>query len=98
MILGRVGGRVVGTNRADGIDGAVYLLVEEYGKDVKPSGRYLVALDLLGAGQDEVVIVAQGSSSRQTDTTKNRAVDAVIVGIVDEVDSGRDIIYRKHAD
>ena len=97
MILGRVGGRVVSTNRSDGIDGAAYLLVEEYGKGMKPTGGHLVALDLLGAGQDEVVLIAQGSSARQTATTKNRAVDAVIIGIVDQVGSDEGMIYRKNA-
>ena len=97
MILGRVAGNVVGTNRSDGIDGGVYLLIEEYGRDMKPAGRHVVALDLLGAGPDEAVLVSQGSSARQTETTKDRAVDAVIVGIIDEVDSDRGIIYRKNA-
>ncbi|MBN2049735.1 MAG: EutN/CcmL family microcompartment protein [Spirochaetales bacterium] len=97
MILGRIGGQVVGTRRADGVDGAVYLLVEEYARDMKPSGRYLVVLDTLGAGQDEVVLVSQGSSARQTETTKNKAVDAVIVGIVDQVCSGGGRIYGKDA-
>lgn len=95
MILGRVAGQVVGTRRADGIDGGVYLQVEELAGGMKPSGRYMVALDLLGSGRDEVVIVSQGSSARQTDTTKNKAVDAVIVGIVDQVASGHKSIYRK---
>lgn len=96
MILGRVEGRVVGTHRADGIDGGVYLLIEEYAGGMKPSGRHLVVLDILGAGPGEAVLVSQGSSARQTESTKNKAVDAVIVGIIDQVDSGGKDLYRKH--
>ena len=95
MILGKVTGQVVGTSRTDGVEGGTYLLVEEFTRDMKPGGNILIVLDILGTGPGENVIVSQGSSARQTEVTKEKAIDAVIVGIIDEVSSGKEIVYRK---
>jgi microcompartment protein CcmK/EutM len=46
-----------------------------------------VAVDAVGAGVDEVVLYASGSSARLTAVTQNRPVDAVIMAVVDEVES-----------
>ncbi len=46
----------------------------------------MVAVDSVGAGEGEIVLVATGSSSRQTEFTKNKPVDAVIMAIVDKLD------------
>ena len=46
----------------------------------------MVAVDSVGAGEGEVVLVATGSSSRMTSFTKDKPVDAVIMGIVDKLD------------
>lgn len=47
------------------------------------TGRAIVAVDVVGCGEGQVVIVTQGSSARMTEATKNMPADAVIVGIVD---------------
>jgi microcompartment protein CcmK/EutM len=52
-------------------------------------------LDLVGAGTGEVVIVAQGSSARQTPFTKEKPIDAVIVGIVDLVEENGKVVFKK---
>jgi len=95
MILARVAGTVVTDRSTDGIPGARYLLVE--GCDGAGAGKkgYIIALDAVGAGQDEVVLVSQGTSSRQTADTDRKAVDALIIGIVDAVDEHGTITYRK---
>jgi microcompartment protein CcmK/EutM len=61
MIFGRVAGSVVSTRKQDGISGTKYLLVHLCNQHGSAIEGYLVALDLVGAGTGEVVIVAQGS-------------------------------------
>ena len=51
----------------------------------KPGGNTIVAIDTLGAGEGELVMLAQGSSARQADGLKSMPVDAAIVGLVDTV-------------
>ena len=58
-------------------------------------GRYHVALDVVDAGVGEMVMIAQGSSCRQTSISDRKPVDALICGIVDLVDEKGQIVYRK---
>ena len=51
----------------------------------KPGNNTIVAIDTLGAGEDELVMFAQGSSARQAEGLKSIPVDAAIVGLVDSV-------------
>jgi ethanolamine utilization protein EutN len=53
------------------------------------TGRTLVSVDTVGAGEGEMVLVVQGSSARMTPETKTLPVDATIVGIVDTVNLGK---------
>jgi len=55
----------------------------------------LVAVDLVGAGVEEMVIISQGSSARQTESTHQKPVDCVIVGIVDMVEAYNKIVFKK---
>jgi microcompartment protein CcmK/EutM len=95
MVLGRVVGTVVCSSRNDGLEGARYLLVDKINKHGENKGDYLVALDILGAGNDEMVLVTEGSPSRETPLTVNKPLDALIVGIVDLIDENEKVIYRK---
>jgi carbon dioxide concentrating mechanism protein CcmL len=95
MVLGKVVGTVVCSTRNDGFEGARYLLVEKTDQYGKKKGEYIVALDILGTGHDELVIVTEGSPSRETPLTVNKPVDALIVGIVDLIDENDSVIYRK---
>ena len=95
MIFAEVVGTVVATRREDGISGAKYLLVEECSFRGEPRGRYHVALDVVDAGVGEMVMIAQGSSCRQTEVSDRKPVDALICGIVDLVDEQGRIVYRK---
>ena len=69
--------------------------VDEERRGMKPVGRTLVAVDTVGAGEGELVLVTQGSSARLTPETKNLPVDAVIIGIVDTVHVGPGCVYHK---
>ena len=95
MIFAQVVGTVVATRRADGISGAKYLLVEQCSSRGEGRGRYHVALDVVDAGVGELVMIAQGSSCRQTSLSDRKPVDALICGIVDLVDEQGRIVYRK---
>ncbi len=86
MILGKVIGTVWSTRKDENLVGAKFLIVRHLNLDYSPKDATLVAVDSVGAGVGEVVLVAQGSSARQTTITKNKPVDAVIMAIVDKLD------------
>jgi ethanolamine utilization protein EutN len=86
MFLGRVIGTVWSTKKDENLVGAKFLIVRELTLDLKEKERFVVAVDSVGAGEGEVVLVATGSSSRMTSFTKDKPVDAVVMGIVDKLD------------
>jgi microcompartment protein CcmK/EutM len=95
MLLGKVVGTLVATQKEPRMDGLRFLVVRTLGADGKESGDYVVAVDGVGAGPDEVVLYATGSSARQTVATEERPCDAVIMAIVDSWELGGKEIYRK---
>jgi carbon dioxide concentrating mechanism protein CcmL len=95
MIFGKVVGTVVCSSKNDSLEGPRYLLVEKTNQHGEKKGDYLVALDIIGAGNDELVLVTEGSPSRETPITANKPLDALIVGIVDLVDENDKVIYSK---
>jgi ethanolamine utilization protein EutN len=86
MFLGRVIGTVWSTKKDEQLVGAKFLIVRELNLQMKEKERFVIAIDSVGAGEGEVVLVATGSSSRMTTFTKDKPVDAVIMGIVDKLD------------
>ena len=86
MILGKVIGTVWSTRKDENLVGAKFLIVRHLDIEYKPKEATVIAVDSVGAGVGEVVLVAQGSSARQTTFTKNKPVDAVIMAIVDKLD------------
>lgn len=87
MKMGRVIGTVVATRKDPSLEGVKLLVVEDLDLDLRPAGGYVVAVDAVGAGANEVVLYASGSSARQTDVTRDRPVDAVIMAILDSFDA-----------
>jgi len=92
MFLARVTGHVVATQKDKTLNGQKLFVVEplnvKFDDQNKPSslgntGRAIVALDSVGCGEGQLVLVVQGSSARMTDITKNLPADALVVGIVD---------------
>lgn len=102
MILAKVEGAIVATKKNTKMTGSKLLLVRPLvidsptAKEFKPGVTTLVAVDSLGAGEGEVVLVVQGSSARLAADDKDTPVDAVVIGIVDTVDIGKQIIFRAH--
>ena len=86
MFLGRVIGTVWSTKKDENLVGAKLLIVKQLDLNLKEKDNFVVAVDSVGAGESEIVLVATGSSSRQTEITKNKPVDAVIMAIVDKLD------------
>jgi ethanolamine utilization protein EutN len=92
MFLARVIGTVVSTKKDEAMKGRKLvllrpLLVDEANPaQLRPGTNTIVAIDAIGAGQDEVVLFCQGSSARQASGMKTLPVDAVVTGIVDTVD------------
>jgi len=98
MILAKVVGTVVSTQKEPSMDGLKFLLLQQIGSDGKPKGGMVVAADAVDAGAGEIVLYASGSSARQTKRTENRPCDAVVMAIVDNWEVDGNLIYKKSAD
>jgi ethanolamine utilization protein EutN len=104
MFLARVTGNVVASQKDKTLNGQKLLVVEplnvKYDESTqKPAslgntGRAIVAIDVVGAGDGQLVLVVQGSSARMTDVTKNLPADAIIVGIVDSAEYGGKTFFK----
>jgi microcompartment protein CcmK/EutM len=102
MFVALVTGSVVATQKTAAMTGHKMLVVEPYRLDEKtrdrlvPTGRTFIAVDTLGAGEGQFVLVTQGSSARLTPETKSLPIDAVIIGLVDTVRiEGKEVFNRK---
>ena len=98
MLIGRVVGNVVASQKAESLEGLKFLVVREMTVEAKETDAYVVAADAVGAGVGDVVLYATGSSARQTPQTDKRPADAVIMAIVDSWEIGGKIRYDKAKD
>lgn len=94
MELAVVVGQVVSTVKCPGFEGDRLLLIDFINPDGQRQGSLHVAADGIGAGTGEWVLVVQGSSARKT-ISDSVPVDMSVVGIVDEVVLGQDLVYHK---
>lgn len=85
MIIGKVAGTVVATRKSENLVGMKFLVVQKYKMDGTPTADYVVALDAVGAGAEEMVMVVSGSSARLTSRTEGKPTDATIIGIIDTI-------------
>ena len=88
MYLGRVIGNVVSTSKNEHLVGMKLLIVEKLTERLEREGTSEVAVDSVGAGAGEIVIVCKGSSARYVFGKGDAPVDTSIVGIVDTVEVG----------
>jgi len=86
LFLGKVIGSVWSTKKDENLVGSKLLIVRQVDLEYNEKENFVVAVDSVGAGVGEIVLVATGSSSRQTKITKDKPVDAVIMAIVDKLD------------
>ncbi len=97
MRIARVIGHVIATVRSQNMRMDKLCLVEYINKQGESSGEVHVAMDQLGAGEDEWVLVVAGSSARTLygDAEQPPPVDLCIVGIIDKVASANEQMYCK---
>ena len=96
MTIGKVVGTVVCTQKTPSLEGVKFQLVQPLSaSDMSKTGSPIVAIDAIGAGRGEVVLMASGSSARQTVQTTNTPCDAVIMAIIDSVEVEGSEVFRK---
>ncbi len=101
MFVAKVTGSVVSTQKVDELVGQKLMIVEPYRLDAKSrkklttTGRTFVAVDNLGSGIGDFVLICQGSSARLTPETKKLPIDTVIIGIVDRVQVEDNCVFTR---
>ncbi|QAY63317.1 ethanolamine utilization protein EutN [Xylanimonas allomyrinae] len=95
MLIARVLGSAVCTIKAESLRGAKLLVVRRATPADELVGEPFVAVDAVGAGQGELVLVAQGSAARHTEPTAGAPTDAVIMAILDSVEVEGQVTFRK---
>ncbi len=86
MIIARIIGTVVSTQKDERLNGKKLLIVRPINLDGSDQKGYIVSVDTVGAGYDEKVIVVSGSSARMAEGNKDVPVDSAIIGVIDEID------------
>ena len=95
MQIGKVVGSVVATQKDGGIDNMKLLVVQVHSHTCEPLDQYVVAVDAVQAGPEDLVLYATGSSARQTELTRDKPCDAVVMAVVDSWDVAGEQVYRK---
>lgn len=100
MFVAKVTGSVVSTEKVESMKGQKLLVVEPYrldaGRDkLVTTGRTFIAVDALGAGVGDMVLISQGSSARFTPETNKLPIDTVVIGIVDSVNIDKLAVYNR---
>jgi microcompartment protein CcmK/EutM len=92
MLIGRVVGSVVATQKDQRLEGRKLLVVQVHDHNNRALEQYVVAADAVQAGPGDMVLYATGSSARQTELTAERPIDAVVMAVVDSWDiDGRNV-------
>jgi ethanolamine utilization protein EutN len=84
MFIGKVIGSLWATRKTENTTGVKFLIVQPYNLNHKPNTDTIVAADILGAGEGEVVMVAFGRAARLAVNAENMSIEAAVVAIIDE--------------
>ncbi len=95
MLIAKVVGTAVATVKDINLTGTKLLVVREANVKGEAIGKPLVAIDSVDAGVNDLVLIASGSSARQTTVTKERPVDAVIMAVLDSLEVDGEVTFRK---
>jgi ethanolamine utilization protein EutN len=101
MFVAKVTGSLVSTQKVEAMVGHKLLVVEPYRLEAEQrqslatTGRTFIAVDTVGAGTGDYVLITQGSSARLTPETKSLPIDTVIVGIIDHVHVENLCVYSR---
>lgn len=103
MFVAKVTGAMVATQKVASMVGFKLLIVEPYRvepnqrQSLVTTGRTFIAVDTIGAGEGDFVLITQGSSARLTPETKNLPIDTVVIGIVDQVHVDQACVFNREA-
>ncbi|GCF93137.1 ethanolamine utilization protein EutN [Enterococcus florum] len=86
MYIGKVVGNVVSTKKEESLTGYKLMIVERIQRSNQEKLEEIVAVDLVGAGRGEFVLIVKGSSARMAAKNQEAPIDATIVGIIDTFD------------
>lgn len=95
MQIALVIGSTISTIKDEAIRGRKLLIVRKADTTGKMTGEPFVAVDTVSAGTGDLVLITDGSSARFTRQTTDSPVDAVIVGVIDSLEMGGKVTYRK---
>jgi microcompartment protein CcmK/EutM len=95
VIIAKVVGSAVSTMKLDALQASKLLIVRSADAQGNATGAPLLAVDLVGAGEDELVMVSEGSSARMAIGNDRSPADAAIIGILDSLRYYGDLVYRK---
>ena len=95
MFIARVVGTTISTIKDEKVKGRKLLVLKQTDQTGKMFGKPFAAVDLVDAGEGELVLTGHGSSARQTNLTKDCPVDAVIVAVIDHLEVDGEIVFRK---
>ena len=86
MVLGKVIGTVWATRKDENLVGLKFQIVRFLDLDYKEKDQFVITVDSVQAGVGDIVLLASGSSARQTAITRNKPIDSVIMAVVDKLD------------
>jgi microcompartment protein CcmK/EutM len=95
MLVAKVIGSAVASIKLDALQSSKLLLVCQADLAGNPAGDPFLAVDLVGAGEGELVMVNQGSSARMASGGDRSPADAAIIGILDSLRSNGETVFRK---
>ena len=95
MLIAKVMGTAVASAKHDGLQSTKLLLVSPTGPDGQNPGDPFLAVDLVGAGENELVVISQGSAARWATGHRDAPVDAAVVGILDSLTWESKTTFRK---
>ncbi len=95
MKVARVLGSAVSTIKDPKLTGYKLLMVQYASPNNSLFGDVFIAVDTVGAGEGELVMVVEGSSARYSGKTEASAVDAIIIGILDSITMDNEIVFQK---
>lgn len=97
MFIGRVVGSLWATRKTTNTEGMKFLIIQPYNLEKAPNTDTVVAADILGAGEGELVMVAYGRAARLAVEKEDSSIEAAVIGIIDEYDVSEEF-YRGDLD
>ena len=95
MLIARVVGTAVSTIKDPKVAGTKLLILKQTDHTGNEIGKPFVAIDLVDAGEGELVLTAHSSSARQSHLTKDCPVDAVVMAVIDHLNVDGEVVFRK---